>query len=73
MKVEVINEFIDVHTKKLHKVGETLEVTEKRFAEIEKVGRFVKEAPEKEETTEKVEAPAKEEKKVARKATKRKE
>lgn len=37
MKVKVLKEFIDVHTEELHKVGDVMEITEERFAEIKKV------------------------------------
>ena len=47
MKVKVMVEFIDIHTKKLHKVGEVMEVTKERLAEIRKVDKtLVKEVKE---------------------------
>lgn len=39
MKVKVIKEFIDVHSKKIHKVDEEFECTDERFAEIMKVDK----------------------------------
>ena len=39
MKVKVIKEFTDVHTDKVHKVGEEFECTDERFAEIMKVSK----------------------------------
>lgn len=42
MKVRVTSEFIDKETKKLHKVGEELEISKARYEEILKVGGFVK-------------------------------
>lgn len=46
MKVEVTTIFIDKHTKKLHNVGEIIEITEERFAELKKAGKYVKEVKE---------------------------
>lgn len=34
MKVKVVSEFIDAHTRELHPVGEILDLTEERFSEI---------------------------------------
>lgn len=42
MKVKVTSEFIDKHTKKLHKVGEEMSISKTRLNEILKVGGFVK-------------------------------
>ena len=39
MKVTVISEFIDVHTNELHKVGDVMDITKERLAEIEKVSK----------------------------------
>lgn len=41
MKVKVIKKFRDKETKKIHKAGDELNITKKRFAEIQKVGNFV--------------------------------
>lgn len=41
MKVKVIKKFIDAHSKKVHAVGDELEITDARFKEICKVGKFV--------------------------------
>lgn len=47
MKVKVMKEFVDKHTKKLHKVDEVMEVTKERLAEIRKVDKsLVKEVKE---------------------------
>ena len=46
MKVKVIKAFIDKYNKKYHAVGETLEITAERFAEISKVGALVQEVQE---------------------------
>lgn len=49
MQVIVKKEFVDKHTKMLHRVGETFELTDKRLAEIQKVDKdmvqVVKPAP----------------------------
>lgn len=37
MKVKVIKKFIDKHTKKVHKVGDFLNIDEKRYEEIKSV------------------------------------
>lgn len=50
MKVRVVRKFLDVHTKKVHRPGEELEISEKRFGEIQKAGSFV--VPVKEESAE---------------------
>lgn len=39
MKVRVLKEFTDIHTRHLHKVGEEFECTDERLAEIEKVSK----------------------------------
>ena len=39
MKVKVMKEFVDKHTKKMHKVGEVMEVTKERLAEIKSVDK----------------------------------
>lgn len=41
MKAKVIKEFIDRHTRKFHGIGEEIILTDERFAEIEKAGRYV--------------------------------
>lgn len=41
MKVRVTTPFNDAHTKKLHKVGEEMEVSVDRVNEILKVGNFI--------------------------------
>lgn len=41
MKVKVLENFIDKHTKKLHKVGDVLEIKKERFDEIQKVKNLV--------------------------------
>lgn len=46
MKVTVIKEFVDKHTKELHKVGSSFDCSESRFKEIEKTGSFVVKKPE---------------------------
>jgi hypothetical protein len=47
MKIKVMKEFVDRHTKKLHKVGEVMDVTKERLAEIRKVDKsLVKEVKE---------------------------
>ena len=55
MKVKVMKEFVDIHTKELHKVGEVMDVTKERLAEIRKVDKTlvkeVKEAVKKSEGT----------------------
>lgn len=44
VKVKVIKAFKDKETGKLHKVGDMLEITAERLAEIKKVGNFVRKA-----------------------------
>lgn len=41
MKVKVLKEFVDKHTKKLHKVNEVFDCDNKRFEEILSTGAFV--------------------------------
>lgn len=41
MKAKVIKEFIDRHTRKFHGIGEEIILTNERFEEIEKAGRYV--------------------------------
>lgn len=41
MKAKVIKEFIDRHTRKFHSIGEEINLTDERFAEIEKAGCYV--------------------------------
>ena len=41
MKVKVIREFIDIHTRKLHPEGEIMNISKARYAEIQKAGNFV--------------------------------
>lgn len=36
-KVKVLDSFVDVHTRKVHPVGEVFEATEERIAEIQSV------------------------------------
>ena len=64
MKVKVIGEFRDKHTKKIHKVNKVMEITKERYDEILTVGNFVEEI--KEEPKE--EAPKKSTKKATKKA-----
>lgn len=49
MKVQVINEFVDKHSQELHPIGEVFDVTDKRLAEIQGAGSFVKVLENKEE------------------------
>ena len=56
MKVKVIRDFIDKYTHKLRRVGEEMEIDEKRFKEIQSVGNLVVKT---EETVEKTEKPVK--------------
>lgn len=39
MQVKVKKEFKDIHTNEIHSVGEILEITETRLAEIQKVDK----------------------------------
>lgn len=41
MRVVVIREFIDKNTSVRHEIGEKLTVTEERFAELQKAGKYV--------------------------------
>lgn len=41
MRVVVIREFIDKNTSVRHEIGEKLTVTEDRFAELKKAGKYV--------------------------------
>lgn len=41
MRAKVIKEFIDRHTEEFHGIGEEVSLTDERFAEIEKAGRYV--------------------------------
>lgn len=41
MRVVVIKEYIDRYTFERHEIGEKLDVTEERFAEMEKAGKYV--------------------------------
>ena len=63
MKAKVIKEFKDKHTKKIHKVGDVLTVSQERFDEILTVGNFVEEINEE---------PKAEPKKTTKKATTKK-
>lgn len=42
MRVLVSASFIDIHTGKLHRVGEELTISKARYAEIRRVGEFVR-------------------------------
>lgn len=55
MKAKVIANFKDKHTKALHKIGETIEITDKRFEEINSTayGIFVEKLPVKKPATKK--------------------
>lgn len=41
MKVKVVQRFIDKHSGEPHEIGDTLTISEERYAEISKVGHFV--------------------------------
>lgn len=41
LRVVVIKEYIDRYTSERHEIGEKLDVTEERFAEMEKAGKYV--------------------------------
>lgn len=41
MRVVVIKEFIDKNTSVRHEIGEKLTVTEERFAELKRAGKYV--------------------------------
>lgn len=47
MKVRVINEFVDKHTRELHRKGSSFECDETRFKEIMKAGSYVEPVKEK--------------------------
>ena len=47
MKVKVLLDYVDKYTYVWHKVGETVEVSEERFEEINKQRQFVQEIKEK--------------------------
>lgn len=64
VKAEVLKKFKDAHTGAIHEVGEVIEVTPERVAEIIAVGEFVRELePEKPAEDE---TPAKDEKKASK-------
>lgn len=46
MKVKVLKQFIDKHTKEVHKAGETLNISKARYEEILTVGKLVEEIKE---------------------------
>ena len=46
MKVKVLKRFKDKHTKEIHKVGDVLDVTKKRYEEILTKGKLVEEIDE---------------------------
>lgn len=60
MKVKVRTEFKDKHTRKLHKVGDELEMTLDRINEVLKVGNFIELVAEQAEQVEDSEADQKE-------------
>lgn len=47
MKVKVLKRFKDKHTQDIHKVGDVLDVTKKRYEEILTKGKLVEEIVEK--------------------------
>lgn len=49
MKVKAVKDFRDKHTKTLHRVGETLEMSQERYKEVNgtSLGVFVKKVTEK--------------------------
>lgn len=49
MKVKVISDFNDKYTNKLRKKGDEIEISKKRFQELEKAGKFVAKVEEKED------------------------
>lgn len=63
MKVKVIEEFRDKHTKKIHILNKVMEITKERYDEILTVGKFVEEIKEE---------PKAEPKKTTKKATTKK-
>ena len=48
MKAKVIKEFRDKYTGETYPINKTIEISEKRFAEILSVGRFVEKVSEEE-------------------------
>lgn len=52
MKAEVLKKFKDKHTKKIHHVGDVIEVTQERFDEILETDSFVKKMDDEEEIPE---------------------
>lgn len=58
MKVRVIKEFIDKHTRKFNPVGVEIEVTDERLAELKEAGKFVIEIQEQTEQTDEADAAA---------------
>ncbi len=44
MKAKVIRDYIDKYTREYHAAGEMVTLTERRFAELTKEGRYVEEA-----------------------------
>lgn len=55
MKARVVKEYIDKYTQELHAVGDEVSLTDERFAEITKAGRYVEEMKQDEESAEKAE------------------
>ncbi len=51
MKVRVVRKFIGKDDGTLHKVGDELEITEKRYTEILKTGKFVEKLADTEQTS----------------------
>lgn len=47
MKVNVIKEFVDIHTGELHTVGSSFECDKQRFNEITRAGKYVEPVTEK--------------------------
>ncbi len=43
MKARVVKEYIDKHTQEFHAVGDLVSLTDERFAEITRAGRYVEE------------------------------
>lgn len=58
MKAKVLVKFIDKHTSEIHKVGDTITISEDRFKEILEVGPLVKKVETAKKTTKKVEEKA---------------
>ena len=46
MKVKVLKQFVDKHTKEVHKAGKTLTISKARYDEILTVGKLVEEIKE---------------------------